>query len=112
VSRLTRSIQDRIFIGLLGLVFAPVCGYFLFFVPIRPWHGETDWVFRALALLRIEGLSVVFSIASLGLVWAVWTPDWIERRLRKAVHRLLLLVFVVSVCVTAICFYMLVVGTP
>jgi ABC-type spermidine/putrescine transport system permease subunit II len=110
VSQLTRSIQDRLFVGLLGAVFAPACGYALFFVPVRPWHEETDWVYRLLALLRIEALSVVFSISMFGLIWAIWTPDWIEHRLKKAFRRFLLLVFITSVIVTAICFYMLFIG--
>jgi hypothetical protein len=107
VSQLTRSIQDRVFVGLLGVVFAQVCGYLLFFVRVRPWTEETDWTYRILSLLRVEGLSIVFSIASLAVVWAIWTPDWIEQPLRKAFGRFLIFLFVVSLLLTAMCFYML-----
>ena len=72
---------------------------------------KTDWVFRLLSLLRVEGLSAVFAVAVLGIIWAIWTPDWIERRLKKAFVRFLLLVLVVDILVTAACFYMLFTGT-
>jgi hypothetical protein len=110
VSQLTRSIQDRLFVGLLGLLFAPPCGYALICLRGRPWTEETDWVYRLMSLLRLEGLGIVFSIASLGVVWAMWTPNWIEQRLRKAFARFLLFLFIVSAFVTAVCFYMLVAG--
>jgi hypothetical protein len=110
VSQLTRSVQDRLFVGLLGLLFAPFCGYALFFGYGRPWTEEPDWVYRLLALIRIEGLGAVFSVAVFGIIWAIWTPDWIERRLKKAFARFLLLVFTVCVVVTLMCFYMLFAG--
>ena len=111
MSQLTRSIQDRVFIGFLSLIFAPACGYFLIFWRGRPWTEETDWVIRLLSLIRIEGISAVFSVALFGIIWAIWTPDWIERRLRKAFGHFLLLVFVVSLLVTALCFYIFFAGT-
>ena len=111
VSQLTRSLQDRLFIGLLSLLFGPACGYLLIFHRGRPWSEETDWAFRLMSLLRIEGLSVVFSVAAFGIVWAIWAPDWIERRLRKAFGHFILLVFLVSVLVTFACFYMLFAAT-
>jgi hypothetical protein len=107
MSQLTRSIQDRLFIGSLGLLFAPFCGYALFFGYGRPWTEETDWVYRLLALIRVEGLSVVFSGSVLGIIWAIWTPDWIERRFKKTVFRFLLLIFIVGLLCTLMCFYML-----
>jgi hypothetical protein len=111
VSQLTRSIQDRLFIGILSLIFAPACAYLLIFWRGRPWMDETDWVIRLLALIRVEGISAVFSVALFGIVWAVWTPDWIERRLKRAFWHFFLLVFAVSVLVTCICFYMLFAGS-
>jgi hypothetical protein len=104
MSQLTRSLQDRVFVGALGLVFAPVCGYLLFFVHVRPWTEEIDWTYRILSLLHVEGLSIVFSVASLAVVWAIWTPDWIEQRLRKAFGHFLIFLFVVSLLITAMCF--------
>jgi hypothetical protein len=110
VSQLTRSIQDRLFIGILGLIFAPACAYLLIFWHGRPWAEETDWFIRLLVLIRIEGISAVFSVALFGVIWAIWTPDWIERRLKKAFGHFLLLVFGVSLLGTAVCFYMLFIG--
>jgi hypothetical protein len=111
VSQLTRSLQDRLFIGILGVIFAPTCAYLLIFWHGRPWSEETDWLIRLLALIRIEGISAVFSVAVFGIVWAIWTPDWIERRLRNAFGHFLWIVFGGSLLVTGLCLYMLCAGT-
>ncbi len=110
VSQLTRSIQDRLFIGSLGLIFGSACAYLLVSWHGRPWSEERDWLIRFLALIRIEGLSTVLSGSLFGVVRAIWTPDWIERRLKQAFWHFLLLVFVVGLFGTAICFYMLFIG--
>ena len=112
MSQLTRSVQDCLFIGILGLIFAPASAYLLIFWHGRPWSEETDWFIRLLALIRIEGISAVFSVALFGLIWAIWTPDWIEQRLRKAFAHFLFLVFVVSLLVTGLCLVILFFGTP
>jgi hypothetical protein len=106
VSQLTRSIQDRLFVGILSAIFAPACGYTLLAVRSHPWAQEKDWFLRTFALLAVEGVSAVFFVAVFGLIWAIWTPDWIERRLKKAFLRFLLVVFAVGMFVTGICFYM------
>ena len=111
MSQLTRSIQDRLFIGILGLIFAPACAYLLIFWSGRHWSEETDWFIRLLGLIRIEGISAVFSVSVFGVIWAIWTPDWIERRLRRAFSHFLLLVFFVSLLVTAVFLYMLFMDT-
>lgn len=110
MSQLTRSLQDRLFIGILGIIFAPPCAYILIFVHGRPWTEETDWLIRVLALIRIEVISAVFFIGLFGVIWAIWTPDWIERRLKKAVVHFLLLVFAVNVLVMGLCLFMFFVG--
>ncbi len=109
-SQLTRSVQDRVFVGILSAIFAPACAYLLIFWHGRLWTDETDWLIRILALIRIEGISTVFSVALFGIVWAVWTPDWIERRLRKAFSHFVVLVFGVSLLVTGLCILMLFAG--
>ena len=73
VSQLTRSLQDRLFVGILSAIFAPITGYWLATVQSRPLPDEKDWFLRTFVLLSIEAVTAVFFIALFGLIWAIWT---------------------------------------
>jgi hypothetical protein len=60
VSQLTRSIQDRLFVGILSAIFAPACGYTLLAIRSRPWAQEKDWFLCTFALLAVEGPFSIF----------------------------------------------------
>jgi hypothetical protein len=81
--------------------------------PTAPFRNKSTVFATApclLALIRIEGISTVLAVALFGIIWAIWTPDWIEQKLKKAFGHFLLLVFGVSLLNTALCFYMLFAG--
>ena len=45
---------------------------------------KNDWGIRIVSSLVLEGIGAVFSVAALGIIWAIWKPDWIEGLLKKA----------------------------
>lgn len=84
MSHLTRSIADRILVGLLGLLLGPVAGSILLFHFMYSGSShDPDWLIRALDIFCMEAVAVVFTGSCLGVVWACFTPDWIEHRLRQ-----------------------------
>ena len=110
MSQLTRSLQDRLFVGVLSAVFAPATGYWLFAAHSRPLPQANDWFLRTFAFLSIEAVTAVFFVTVFGFIWAIWTPDWIERRLKSAVLKFLVVLSAVALFLTGISFYMLVSG--
>ena len=96
---LTRSIADRIFIGLLCLIFAPISGFLIFIrwvaehFPEQP-AGQGDWVLSLLLNVFFEGAVVVFAGSVLGIIWAIWTPEWIERLLHRVKLHFVIVLFV------------------
>ncbi len=78
-------------IGLLGLLFAPITGLMIY-VRLATGsdpdaHGE--WVVRLWFLVLGEAVCAVFAISVMGVIWAVCTPDWIERLMRISVDHFL-----------------------
>src|SRR5438477_5657652 len=105
---LTRSITDRVFVGLLSLIFAPICAFFLYvrFTLGEPFQHE-DWVLRLLVLIVFEGIGAVFLISVLGLIWALWTPNWIERLLRQAFRHFVFVLFTFGIVISGIALFLL-----
>ena len=101
MSGLTRSIQDRLFIGILSLVFGPFTGWLLYERTKAPGnlHPHDDWVLWCLYSVIAEGIAAVFLVSVFGLIWALFTPNWVEKLLRKAFSHFLLAVIGVGVVV-------------
>jgi len=79
-------------------VSAPFAAFFVFSLltvllpgfkgqPIDPWV-------RVFLILLEESFFAIFVVCLLGLIWAIWTPGWVERLIEKfAGHAMLALLF-------------------
>src|SRR5436190_143354 len=88
MSSLTRSITDRVFVGLLGAVFAPLSGFFLY---VRYTRGNPadglGGMAQLLVFLVLQFCGLVFLGSLFAMLWALFTPEWIEQRLRRDFRR-------------------------
>ena len=101
MSGLTRSITDRLFVGLLSAAFAPLSGFILYARLTRPSPSTgQDWVVHLFFFCVFECITVIFIGSVLGIVWAIWTPDWIERRLRHSVRHFIVLLCAVGIVIS------------
>jgi hypothetical protein len=100
-SSLSRSLVDRIFVGLMGLIFAPLSGFILY---VRYSRGDPaeglDWFMQLLIILALQFFAFVFIGSVLSIVWALFTPDWIEQRLHREFRRFGRLVLVIAFLLT------------
>ena len=88
---ITRCFSDRVVIGLLGLLFAPITGLAIY-VRLATGGGPDahgEWVVKLWFTVLGEAVCAVFAISVMGVIWAVCTPDWIERLMRNLVHHFL-----------------------
>jgi hypothetical protein len=90
----------------MGAAFAPASGYFLYsrYTNGDPARGQ-DWVLQVLAFLFFEIITVIFIGSLLGIAWALFTPAWIEQRLRREFIHFTLLISGVGFVVTGIIFW-------
>jgi hypothetical protein len=104
MNRLTRSFSDRVVIGLLGLLFAPIAGLMIHVRlatgAVPDAHGE--WVLSLWFILLGEAVCSVFAISVMGVIWAVCTPRWIERLARISVHHFLWILLAMAVIIAGI----------
>ncbi len=106
MSQLTRSITDRLFVGLLSALLLPVCAFFIYARLTRgnPAQGA-DWTVGLLLFLVFECIGVVLLGSVLGIIWALWTPDWLERRLKHTVGHFVFLLCAFGFVLSAIVLY-------
>ena len=89
--KFTRSIQDRVFAGFLGVVFGIGSGFLLhplLYACLTQLDSSAarvritkiqELIFYGPELLFCGFVLVVFVSSILGIVWAFFTPDWIGR---------------------------------
>src|SRR5205085_11809017 len=75
---ITRSIQDRVFLGLMGLVFMLPTGYVLYHHHSMPWPKDMSIGARLLVIFIDEVVLVVFLLALYSFIWGIAAPRWIE----------------------------------
>lgn len=102
---ITRSIKDRVFLGVLGLLFGVPTGYgfFLRFSRVldeRPVQ-ETDIWDHAISWLALDAAAVVFILSACAIVWALAAPSWLEARFFSSINRFVQLLFISSILVLA-----------
>jgi len=83
----TRSIQDRCFAAFLSFVLGFPTGWGLWlYCTLDHSHDDPDWLLKLLLHVVMDIVGTLFLISVLGFVWAVCTPNWLERLFRFAVN--------------------------
>jgi hypothetical protein len=104
---ITRSIQDRIFLGVMGFIFMLPTGFVLYGYYTIHSAPDASLTFKAIRFLLSEIVLTVFLLALSCFIWGVAAPRWIEQFFHKAIRRfvcmlafiaLLLLVLVGYIC--------------
>jgi hypothetical protein len=107
---LTRSIGDRIFVGLMGGLFAPLSGSLLYMRMLRgdPAEGQ-DWLSQMLVFLFLDVAGIVFVGSLLAIFWGLFAPVWLEQRLRRQFSRLGFAISVLGVVIGGMfCWFVLI----
>ena len=107
---ITRSIQDRIFLGLMGLLFMLPTGYVLY-----EHHTAVSWKAMSLGELLLaifidEVVLTIFLLAACFFIWGVAAPRWIERYFEKTISKFLMVLALISLILLGIMVYVFSVG--
>jgi hypothetical protein len=86
---ITRSIPDRVLLGLLGTL-----GIVLFGTPLYfciTYNIPNDWVIR-LGRLFVEEVLITMLVLSLScLIWCAAAPRWLERGFKRQLRRMVMI---------------------
>jgi hypothetical protein len=107
---ITRSIQDRVFLGLLGLLLMLPTGYLLYFHHTTVWPHEMSlgtWLFL---IFIDEVVLTVFLLALCSFICGIAAPHWIERLFEKTIAKFVLLLGVISLLLVGVMIYVFSVG--
>jgi hypothetical protein len=107
---ITRSIQDRVFLGLMGLLFMGSTGYVLYVHHSTPRPDDLGIGSWLLIILIEEVVITIFLLASCCFIWGVAAPRWIERLFEQAIYKFVLLLAVISLLLLGVMIYVFSVG--
>jgi hypothetical protein len=107
---ITRSIQDRVFLGLMGLVFMLPTGYVLYHHHSMPWPKDMSIGARLLVIFIDEVVLVVFLLALCSFIWGIAAPRWIERFFEKTIGKFILMLALISLLLLGVMIYVFSVG--
>lgn len=107
---ITRSIQDRIFLGLMGLVFMLPTGYLLYMHHTEVWHRDMSTGAWLPLVFFDEVILTVFLLALCSFIWGVAAPRWIERFFEQTIGKFILMLTLISVLLLGIAIYIFSVG--
>ena len=107
---ITRSIQDRVFLGFMGLLFMFPTGYVLY-----SHHTAVSWRAMSLGefLLAVfidEVVLTIFLLAACCFIWGVAAPRWIEHYFTKTISKFLMALALISLILLGIVIYVFSVG--
>ncbi len=108
---ITRSVQDRAFLGLMGWLFMLACGYLLYHHHTAVWPRNLSVGARLFLIFADEVVLTVFLLALCSFIWGVAAPRWIERLLEKTIAKLLLMLAAISLLLLGVMVYVFSVGT-
>src|SRR5438105_1747169 len=107
---LTRSIQDRVFLGLMGLVFMFLTGYVLYYHHASVWPRDMGVGVRLLLVFLDEVVLTVFLLALCSFIWGIAAPRWIERFFEKTIAKFILMLALISFLLLGVMIYVFSVG--
>ena len=107
---ITRSIQDRVFLGLMGLVFMLPTAYLLYLHHTEVWHRHMSVGSRLLLVFFDEVILTVFLLALCSFIWGIAAPRWIERFFEKTLGKFILMLALISLLLLGVMIYVLSVG--
>jgi hypothetical protein len=107
---ITRSIQDRVFLGVMGLLFMLPTGYVLYQHHTMPWPQDMSLGSRLLVTFIDEVVLTVFLLAACCFIWGVAAPRWIERFFEKTISKFVLALALISFLLLGVMIYVFSVG--
>lgn len=107
---ITRSIQDRVFLGLMGLVFMWLTGYLLYIHHTEAWHRAKTTDARLFLFILDEVILSVFLLSLSAFIWGIAAPRWIERFFEKSIRKFILMLVLISFILLAVMIYVFSVG--
>jgi hypothetical protein len=76
----TRRFQDRCFAIFLSFILGVPTGSGLWmYFTLDHSRDNPDWLLKLFLDVGMETVGTLFTISILGIVWAIFTPNWIER---------------------------------
>jgi hypothetical protein len=79
----TRSILDRCFCAFLSLLLMAPTGWGLYTYFTLDHSGDNpDWMLRVFVHVGMEIVGAAFVLSVLGVIWAVFAPEWLETAMR------------------------------
>ena len=107
---ITRSIQDRVFLGVMGLLFMLPTGYVLYHHHSMAWPPDMTLGARLLVILVDEVVLTIFLLASCCFIWGVAAPRWIEQFFEKTIGKFILILALISLLLLGVMIYVFSVG--
>lgn len=107
---ITRSVQDRIFLGLMGLIFMLPTAYVLYSHHTKAWPRDMSLGARLFLIFADEVVLTVFLIALCSFIWGVAAPRWIERFFEKTIGKFILMLALISFLLVGVMIYVFSVG--
>jgi hypothetical protein len=107
---ITRSIQDRVFLGFMGLLFMFPTGYVLYEHHVTTSSEDMSLGWRLLAIFIDEVVLTIFLLAACCFVWGVAAPRWIERFFEKTISKFIMVLALISFILLGLVIYIFSVG--
>jgi len=104
---ITRSIQDRVFLGLMGLVLMLPTGYVLYQHHHKVWAGDISNEARLFLIFIDEVVLTIFLLALCSFIWGVAAPRWIERFFEKTIGKFIVMLGLICLILLGILIYVI-----
>jgi hypothetical protein len=94
---ITRSVQDRIFLGVIGFIFMVLTGFMLYAIHTIDLPQDESTTFKGALFLYSEIALTVFILAFNCFIWGVAAPQWLEHFFHKVIRKFIwMLAFIAS----------------